>query len=483
MNRTQVIEAVRYIMQGPRCAELERLDPIAEALKPWSNADAQHQIQATGRREEPNFGMKWRSQTNFLPLVVDVYSQSMKVDNYLASDTKETADGPWEWWQRNKFDARQTGIIRSVLTYGVSYTTVLPSLNPQGGVPGAFLRGLSPRQMTCLYGEPIEWTPGVTPVDDDWPIVALEIKDAAIRLYDEENVYFVGVENVPTSALGWKDPTFWNVNNFKYLEARPHGVGVCPVVRFRDRWLLDGEQQFGIIEPLLTIQARIDETTYEMLAAQYFTAFIQRWVTGWRPKDDSEALSAVAGDVWYFSKADVSVGQFQQGDITGYIESKQSGVRDLAAIGQIPAQNLGVDALANISEATLAGLETSKKRKTAEIQTALGESFEQMLRTCAHITGDEKAAEDFASEVKWSDLTARTLAETVDALGKMHQMLDVPSDILIEDIPNKTKAWVDRVIAAKAAEPEPEPPPVAAVPGVPPVFNPDAPVAPVTPGG
>lgn len=480
VDRSKVIEAVRDIMQGPRYEELRRLDPIAEALKPWTNGDAQAQIAATGRREEPNFGMKWRSQTNFLPLVVDVYSQSMKVDNYLASDTKETAKGPWEWWQRNKFDARQTGIIRSVLTYGVSYATVLPSLSPTGGQKGAFLRGLSPRQMHCVYGEPIEWSPGVTPVDDDWPILALEIKDSAIRLYDEENVYFVGAKTVPQSGLGWRDPSFLNVNNFEFIEARPHNVGVCPVVRFRDRWLLEGEEQYGIIEPLLTIQARIDETTYEMLAAQYFTAFIQRWVAGWRPKDETEALSAAAGDTWYFSRNDVKVGQFTAGDTKTFIDSKQSAVRDLMAIGQLPAFLGGVDALANISEATLAGLETGKKRKTTEIQTALGESFEQMLRTCAYITGDTTAAEDFASEVKWSDLTARTLAETVDALGKMKQMLDVPAEILIEDIPNKTKAWVDRVIKAKAEQP-PEPPPPA-VPDVESDPLPDAPAAPVTPG-
>ena len=49
----------------------------------------------------------------------------------------------------------------------------------------------------------------------------------------------------------------------------------------------------------------------------------------------------------------------------------------------------------NISEATLAGLEAGKDRKTAEIQTALGESFEQLLRTCAHITGDKASSMDY----------------------------------------------------------------------------------------
>lgn len=443
MDRNKVIESVRYILSGPRCAELERLERIHEALKPWTPFSAARKVAHTSKTEEPTTGMKWRSQTNFLPLVLDVFSQAMKVDNYLASDTKETAS-PWKWWQRNKFDARQTGIIRSTLEYGVAYTTVLPSLNPVGTQSGAFIRGLSPRQMTTLYGEPVEWDPGQTPVDDDWPILALEIKDKAIRLYDEENVYFVGVESVPQSAFGWKDPSYLVVDNFKFIDQRAHNVGVCPVVRYRDRWLLDGEEQYGIIEPLINIQARIDATTYEMLVSQYFTAFTQRWVAGWRPQNEQEALAAVAGDVWYFSSKDVKVGQFSPGDIKGYLDSKQSAIRDLAAIGQIPAQNLGVDALVNISEATLAGLETGKERKSAEIQTCLGESFEQMLRTCAHITGDESAAEDFESEVKWQDTTARSMGEQVDALIKMRQGLDVPEEMAWEEIPGWTHQKVER---------------------------------------
>jgi hypothetical protein len=112
VNRTQVIDAVRYIMQGPRYFELERLNAISEAMKPWTAYGAAANLALTGRTTEPTPGMRQRSQTNFLPLVEKVYSQSLKVDNYLASDTKETASGPWEWWQRNKMDARQTGLIR-----------------------------------------------------------------------------------------------------------------------------------------------------------------------------------------------------------------------------------------------------------------------------------------------------------------------------------------------------------------------------------
>jgi hypothetical protein len=451
MNRKDAIDTCRYIMAGPRAYEAERLDRIADALLPWTEERAQNLLAGSGHSEEPSTGMKWRSQTNFLPLVLDVYSQSMKVDNYLSGTTKETA-GPWEWWQRNKMVARQTGLIRGALEFGASYTTLLPSMRPPGvppGKPGAYIRCLSPRQMTCLYGEPVEWEPGITPIDDDWPMTALEIKDKAIRLYDEEKVHFIGVQNVPESALGWKDPLYGGYGNFKYLEARHHDVGVCPVVRYRHRWLLDGEEQFGIIEPLINIQARVDETTYEMSATQYFTAFIQRWVAGWRPQNDQQALTMAQGDTWYFSSGDVKVGQFSAGDVKGYIESKQSAVRDIASISQTPAQNLGVDALVNISEATLAGLEAGKDRKSAEIQTALGESFEQLFRTCAHITGDEKSSMDYGAEVKWLDTTARSFAQQVDGLVKLAAGLGIPDELTWEMVPGATKEWVDRAIEVR----------------------------------
>jgi hypothetical protein len=453
VNKYQALDAARYIMAGPRAYEAERLDRINEALKPWTEESAAWRLNAAGHSEEPSIGMKWRSQTNFLPLVLDVFAQSMKVDNYLSSSTKETA-GPWEWWQRNKMVARQTGLVRSVLQYGVSYTTVLPSLHPTDPQKGAFIRCLSPRQMTCLYGEPIEWVPGETPVDDDWPIVALEIKDAAIRLYDEDKVHFIGVKQVPESALGWKEQLYSGPHNFEYIEGRPHDVGVCPVIRYRDRWLLNGEEQYGIIEPLINVQARIDETTYEMSASQYFTAFAQRWVAGWRPQNNEEALMMAAGDVWYFSSKDVKVGQFDPGDIKGYIESKQSAIRDVAAISQTPAQNLGVDALVNISEATLAGLEAGKDRKTAEIQTALGESFEQLMRTCAHITGDKKASMDYGAEVKWLDATARSFAQQVDGLVKLTTGLGLPDELAWEMVPGATKEWVDRAKEIRDKEQE-----------------------------
>ena len=62
---------------------------------------------------------------------------------------------------------------------------------------------------------------------------------AMVRFYDETSVHFIGVKNVPQSALGWKEFAYHQANNFEYIEGRAHGVGVCPIVRFEDRNLLE----------------------------------------------------------------------------------------------------------------------------------------------------------------------------------------------------------------------------------------------------
>lgn len=470
MKPNQAVAAAREMLQGPRAFEAPRLDMLDAAMKPWTPQTALAALEIRGVTSSQMegalsalVGLARKSQTNFLPLILDVFGQGMKVDNYLTGVTtdpvtqRKSGDqaGPWKWWQRNKMGAAQTGIHRSALQYGVSYATVLPSLRAKSeeaeeAERPVYIRGASPRQMTALYGEPMAWDPRYGgPVDDDWPILALEMRDSMIRVYDEQSVHFIGVQHVPKSALGWTDPTFGSANNFAYIEGRSHDVGVCPVVRYRDRVLLNGEEVFGIIEPLLAIQSRIDETTYQMMVAQYWSAFRQRYVMGWIPKTEADALRHAASDTWYFKDAAVKVGQFEATDLKNYSESGDSARRDLSAIGQVPAQQLGLTGISNISEASLAALEAGKDRKGDEIQTSLGESHEQTMRTAAHISGDVQAAADFGSEVIWRDKTARSLAQTVDALGKMGTMLNIPDEILWGDIPGWTKEKVDRALEAR----------------------------------
>jgi hypothetical protein len=446
LSPDNALEAARNIVYGPRMVEAERLNRIARSLSPRniaSNPDGATFLGdvdgGTGYTsvEMPRGAptvmqhLALKARTNFLPLVVDTFAQNMKVDGLLSSHDPDNPQSPaWSYaWQANNLDARQTGVHRSALAYGASYVTVLP------GDPGPVIKGVSPRQMTAVYQDP---------VDDDWPMLAVRVDGDMIRLYDEEMVYFIGVESQPRSGFGATLTVSGGVQ-WVYLEARPHGANygghpVCPIVRFRDRMLLEGEEQYGIIEPLLDIQRRIDETTFGMLVAQYFAAFKQRYVIGWVPNSETEELKANASDAWFFKDkpSDVAVGQFQETDLTRYITSKDSALQDMAAIAQLAPQGLGLSGIHNISGDALALIKDGETRKSSEITTSFGESWEMSTRLAANLHKDQTTATDASLEVRWKDLNTASLAQVVDALGKMASTLGVPPEALWSKIPGFT---------------------------------------------
>jgi hypothetical protein len=162
------------------------------------------------------------------------------------------------------------------------------------------IHGYSPRRMTAIYQDP---------AIDDYPFMAIDVNGPMMRLYDEECVYTFGAEKFPVSGLGAYSGVPFTEGQWTYIEKRSHGLSFCPVVRYRDRMLLDGEEQFGIVEPLIDIQRRVDETEFQLLGAQYYTAFQMRYVTGWIPQSEVEALQASMGDFMAFEDDKVKVGQ------------------------------------------------------------------------------------------------------------------------------------------------------------------------------
>jgi len=422
LSPSDATTALREILLHARSAERLRLDRIARAVNPLHGHRALDPYTLPTTVELPrganptmrNLAVKAR--TNYLPLILDVLTNTLIVEGYQPPDGQENAPA-WAGWQANGWDARQGGVHRGALQYGVSYAMVLP------GEPGPVMRAVSPRKLTALYADAVE---------DDWPLLALREYDDGYRLLDEEAVYFFGREKGAAP---------------RYVERREHGLGVCPVVRFRDQMLLDEDDQLGIIEPLMSIQQRVEETTYGMLVAQYYSAFRQRYVIGWVPDSEQEQLKASAGDFWAFKDGpdQVKVGEFEGTDPTRYIDAKNSAVADMAAISQVPPQQLALGGgLSNLSAEALASLEAGKDRKVRSIETSLGESHEQMLRLYDYAAGNTTSLDNDAASVRWVNATARSLAQTVDALGKMVQMLGVPAQAAWEDIPGMDDAKLNR---------------------------------------
>lgn len=423
LKPADAMTTVREIISGPRAFEHERLERIQRALSPKHGTAPAVQLP-----KNPNPAMlelAKKSRTNLLPRILNEYSQGMKIDGVTAADGG--ASSAMKYFDANQLEARQTGITRSALAFGAAYGIGLP------GDTGPSLRGRSPLTMTAVYQNSY---------DDEWPMFALDVDGPMVRLYDEDSVYFFGVENRPRSGLGTPTSPYgpWDM---QYIESRKHGLGVCPIVRFRDRMLLEGEEMFGIIEPLLTIQDRIDETVFGLLVAQFYTAFKQRYAIGWVPKDEREMLEASAASLWTFEDDTVKVGELDGTDPTRYLASKDNAFSDMAAVAQVSPAALGNQGLSNVSFDTIAALNSGKQDNSAEMMTSLGESWGQFLRLAGTIAGDTTIGSDLSVKVRWKNTQARSLGATVDALVKMVSSLGVHDEIARQWLPG----WTDQLEA------------------------------------
>lgn len=341
------------------------------------------------------------SRVNVVRLVVNAVVQSLFIEGYRTP--LSGADEPaWAFWQRNRMDSRQTGVHRAASVYGAAYITVLP------GDPVPVLRGSSPRQMTTVFGS-----------DDDWPELALERRRSGTsgslwRLFDATHAYWVAESPDGPSEV---------------LRVDEHGVGVCPVVRMLDTDDLD-DPVTGEVEPLIQVQDQINLTTFGMLVAQQYGAFRQRYILGWLAETEQQKLKASASRLWTFEDHpdDVKIGEFEQTNLDGFIESREASIRHMAVMSQTPVNELAGQ-LANLSAEALVAARDSNARKLKERQAVRGEAWEQALSLAADIAGEPSDPEAW---VRWADTDSRSLSQTADALGKLADQLGIPRRSLWE---------------------------------------------------
>ena len=416
MSQSDALEQTKRMIEW-RDAERSRLDLIRAYIR-----DEQRQTWLPEGTPNEVIRLARLARVNVLSFIVDSSAQTLYVDGLRSPDS---SDHPaWGLWRANRMNARQIGVHRSALSYGAAYTSVLP------GDPVPVIRGVSPRRMTVVYGQ-----------DDDWPMWALERrrteKGELWRLYDEDATYWIGEDG--------------NGGPLEFISYEEHGVGVPPIVRYRESDNLDDEV-VGIVEPLMRLQDQINVTTFSLLVAQHYGAHRQRYIIGWLAESEEQALKASAQKLWTFddSPDDIKIGEFEQTQLDGYIASREATLRHLATISQTPVHEL-LGSLANLSAEALVAARDSHNRKLEEHRTVLGESHEQTLTLAAQQAG---MTVDPSSWVRWRDMEGRALSQIADALGKFAEMLGIPKRALWERAADAIGAQQDEVEtwAAMAAE-------------------------------
>lgn len=400
-----------------------------------------------------------RSVTNHMPLLVNSAAQVLAVDGYRrgrkVAGVNPTAnqtvalrgDLPeWEHWEESRLQARQTSIHKAAVAYGHSFAVT------ERFADGSVLtRGLSPLRTSALYDDP---------ANDDNPIAALNVQSFPRHTGDKV---------IPGKALMW-DRTFWyemsfveKDGGFKFTvdQSKRHGLkGVCPVTRWAAEVDLNGRTT-GVIEPVVPIQDRLNQTAFDLLVAQTGSSFRTRWVTGMAPpvrmrlprnEDgtiDFEAdpvpeldadgnpvplpLNINATKMMFSEDPDVKFGNFEASSLQPYLDAMQQAVKDLASISQTPPHYM-LGQIANLSADAMRAAESALTRRAREYKLVFGESWERVFRIALDLLG-ESGSEDMTGEVLWRDLEAQSLAQAADAYGKLATQLEIPKRALWRRVP------------------------------------------------
>lgn len=414
--------------------DMDRLDRIDDYLHglhddPWmpDTADKEYKLLAQ------------RSVSNWLPLLVDTPAQALYVDGFRAgpdapADSKNPA---WLHWQGSRLDARQLAVHRGALAYGHSFT-----LTEKLKSKKIRTKGLSAQRTAAVFEDA---------ANDDVPYAALTVTRwpkgenelGTARLFDGTNEYKVTFDHAAAKVTA--------------SAGKKHGASECPVTRFAAHVDLEG-RTLGVVEPMMVLNDRINQTMFDLLVAQTYGSFKVRWVTGMAPPvlrdtDTGEVIPDTLGNPqpipinhnakrFLFAEDDsVNFGSLDETPLGGFIESIDMSIRHLAAISQTPPHHL-LGQIANLSAEALQAAETALSRKIQEFRVTFGEGWERVFRLAAEMEGTD-VSEDNSGEVIWRDMESRSLAQAADALGKLRSELEIPRRGLWARVPGVTTGEMD----------------------------------------
>src|SRR4029077_1944204 len=107
----------------------------------------------------------------------------------------------------------------------------------------------------------------------------------------------------------------------------------------------------------MVIQDQINFDTFNAMMAEQYAAFRQRWITGMAPVDEDgrEATPFRPGvdRVWSAEDPETKFGEFGETNLTPYIDVRESAIRHMSTITQVPPYHL-LGQIANMSAEALA---------------------------------------------------------------------------------------------------------------------------------
>lgn len=374
-----------------------------------------------------------KSPVPLIGLVVKILAQTMELQDYQPG-IAENHDALWNIWQTNRMKMRQKRLYRASLTGGAAFTLLLP------GEPVPVAQIFSSRNMIAVYQDAEA---------DEWPMFAGFGEYADPTHYHFTVVDEGELHRIQIGPEG-QDPQF--------IETSKHGAGITPVVRYAGE--VDDEGAVtGEVEPLIPIQANIDQTNFDRLLTQSFASWKIRYITGMaKPATQTEAdqvkMVLERDRLLLIENPDAKVGTLDGTELAGYIEARRDSKQDLASVSQV-AQKVILGSQSNNADGAeaQAAEEASTQRKIHDYTLSFGEAHSQFFRLGGHLAGVPGAWEDYGGHSDWANSEIRSMSQVADAIGKLATQVDIPKEGLWELVPGITPEKIKRWQEMRARDP------------------------------
>lgn len=379
-----------------------------------------------------------RATTNLIDLAVNIPAQLSFVDGYRRDE--EMFPPEWDVWVRSRMAQKQTTSFVSALTYGNAYIA-LENL----GTEDRTLKLLPTRDTVAFYYDP---------VNDRYPSYVLTIRSRPRS------------ERVPGVAVYYDAEQIVELNfdhegKFSVKEIYPHNLGDTPVGRLTC-FLDDEGNSTGIVDHLIAPQDRVNQTAFDLLSTQTFSAFKLRTASGVEGEqiynadgepmyneDGTPQMRSIPVDpsTWVQTdNPDARFGTLDETPLDGFLEALRLSVQHFAVQGQLPPHAL-LGNLSNLSAETLVAAMSQTQRLAHVLKTSWGQTIVDLMELIARDMDTEDHVDPetglYKGEVRWRDMSDHTLAAQVDALGKGAQMLEIPTRALWPKFPGVSTGEIE----------------------------------------
>lgn len=378
---------------------------------------------AAGRLAHEYNALIKRASTPILGMLVAAQVDRLRVVGFRTSATDtEPNDEVWGWWQASRFDQSQTLLYRDAANYRDGFAVA----STVGGVPRFTVE--SPLSLMVEYDE----------LDPLRLVRAGKIVGKYFYLWD--SVAFWRWRADARAAYGWV-----------FDRATPHSAGECPVVRFPNNLDSSGRSE-AEIEPILPIQARLNQGIFDRLLTQRAQSWRQRWATGIDVERDGDGnaippFEVGADTILVNTSPEGRFGEFLQANMDPLLRAIDADIAAAAMVTRTPPHYLPQATISSVSAEALVALEGAFSSKIGEKQAIAGQSHKILVELGARMVGQTLPV---TTEPVWADLEMRSLAQKVDAAVKK-RAIGIPMPVVLSDL-GYSDAAIQRMLPQIAAE-------------------------------